>query len=309
MSIGREDELERFKQDINLIQFSAGYSFVYSRNESTGTYAVLRKDSAKEKLVVTKAANGHWIYFNVHNETDCGTIIDFIQNRRTINLGMIRKDLRSWTGDQHIQIQAKTFPSVKASDFSREAVVASFRGTGPCTSSTYLESRGITKPTLMDPRFNNMVRIDAKGNVIFPHYDKQGLTGYEIKNDGYTGFAKQGRRALWSSQCFMDDDTIVFVESAIDGLSYHVVRGRPRCRYHSVAGAIGGMQQSIIVRVLEKARTYGMKVISAFDNDEEGEKYHALIAELAPEGLNIEREAPPEKDWNQIIDRRKVTTQ
>lgn len=306
MPIGREDELERFKQDINLIQYSAGYNFVYSRNESTGTYAVLRKDSAKEKLVVTKAANGHWIYFNVHNETDCGTIVDFIQNRRTINLGMIRKDLRSWTGDQ--QIQAKAFPSVNSSDFNREAVVSAFRRTTPCNSSAYLESRGITESTLSDPRFNNMVRTDSKGNAIFPHYDKQGLTGYEIKNEGYTGFAKQGRRALWSSQCFMDDDTIVFVESAIDGLSYHVVYGRPQCRYHSVAGSIGGMQQSIIVRVLEKARTYGMTVISAFDNDEEGEKYHSLITELAPEGLEVERDIPSAKDWNQIIDRRKVTT-
>lgn len=306
MSLQREDELEQFKQNINLIQYSANYHFVYSKSESTSTYAVLRKSDAsqKEKLVVTKSTNGHWIYFNVHNEMDRGSIIDLIQNRRHINLGIIRKELRSWLGKPEVQIQSKSFPCVSTSNFIRESVVSVFRSTVSCDHSDYLISRGIPDSLLNDLRFRNMVKQDRSGNIIFPHYDKAGLTGYEIKNTEYTGFAKHGRRSLWSSQCFKDDTTLVFVESGIDALSYHQVKGKDAFRYHSVAGAIGGMQQPLIIHVLNKAKMNDWQVVSAFDNDENGNHYHTLLQELAPAELNIVRDIPPTNDWNQLIDLR-----
>jgi hypothetical protein len=36
------------------------------------------------------------------------------------------------------------------------------------------------------------VRIDSRGNAVFPHFDGAGLCGYEIKNQRFTGFAAGG---------------------------------------------------------------------------------------------------------------------
>ena len=51
-------------------------------------------------------------------------------------------------------------------------------------------------------RFAGRIRRDDKGNAAFPHFDEKGLSGYELKNVGFTGFASGGKKALWLSQEF-----------------------------------------------------------------------------------------------------------
>ena len=33
---------------------------------------------------------------------------------------------------------------------------------------------------------------------VFPHFDREGPCGYEIKNQGFAGFAVGGTKGLWS---------------------------------------------------------------------------------------------------------------
>jgi len=67
----------------------------------------------------------------------------------------------------------------------------------------YLENVSLPPcPAAENPRSSPAgIRIDAKGNVVFPHFDQQGLCGYEIKNRGFTGFALRDgtMKGLWSS--------------------------------------------------------------------------------------------------------------
>lgn len=305
ISNNRVDELEAFKKDINLLAFASNeFSYKLSVAESSDVYAVLRKGQ-DDKIIVTKCVNDdHWIYFHVHDGSDRGSIIDLVQKRCSINLGRVRSMLRPWIGKGHIKATSQRFPSVKASNFMREVVISTYSKALKLSNSDYLLSRGILKETLESRRFSNMIRSDERGNTIFPHFDAEGITGYEIKNDSYSGFAKRGRRSLWSSQCFQTDTHAVFVESALDGLSYLQIKGEDHYRCHSVAGAIGGMQQPMIKAVLEKCQRNRLSVISAFDNDENGEKYDRLLNELAPEGLTLTRDRPKLEDWNKGIDRR-----
>ena len=298
----RESELDDFKAKINLIAFASDhFGYTLSKAESSDVYAVLRKNS-DNKLVVTKSVtDNHWVYFNVHDRADCGSVIDLIQNRTSLNLGRVRVILRPWVG---VASQAKvaSFPSVKASSFNREAVLSQFSTMQPIQDIDYLEKRGLQRATIDDPRFRKMIRQDDRKNVIFPHYDPEGVTGYEVKNDGYSGFAKHGRRALWSSQCSRGDEQAIFFESAIDALSHFQLKPNGKTRYHSLGGSIGGQQQPLLKQVLLKCQDQGINVVTAFDNDDSGHRYHELICELS--GTTVDREVPEGDDWNEMIDRR-----
>ena len=57
----------------------------------------------------------------------------------------------------------------------------------------YLEdTRGLPAGIFHSPRFDGCARIDARGNVTFPHVDQDGLCGYELANWTFTGVAAGG---------------------------------------------------------------------------------------------------------------------
>jgi hypothetical protein len=84
--------------------------------------------------------------------------------------------------------------------------------------------------------------------ISFPHFDAGRLAGYELKNGNFTRFATEGTKELWVSNIRIDDDSIVFGESAIDALSYAVlfrnentcyasIGDKPRRRYRPLSPA------------------------------------------------------------------------
>src|ERR1039458_5062314 len=101
----------------------------------------------------------------------------------------------------------------------------------------YLENeRALPASLLESERFAGRVRIDARGNAVFPHFDQEGLCGYEIKNAGFTGFSAGGNKGVWFSQARLDDTRLVFCESAIDALSYAALLPDDHARYASIGG-------------------------------------------------------------------------
>ncbi len=298
-ALNRADELTRFKHQINLVDYAC-YALGYelSRAESSTNSIVIRDPGNGDKVVVAKAANLSWMYFSVRDDRDNGTIIDFVQNRGFANLGLARKELRRWVGRAATQPVKEYAGDLKPADFRPEAVLAKFSTYTKLTQSAYLSQRGIPNTSLAEPRFANMIRQGAKQNVIFPHYHADGLCGYELKNTKFTGFAKYGRRGFWSSQCFATDTRLVIAESAIDCLSYYLLHDRPEhTRFLSSAGSLSGYQQRLILSIL-KDLPPAFEVISAFDNDVSGNKYHAILADLFNEKQALRRDVPQDKDWN-----------
>ena len=168
----------------------------------------------------------------------------------------------------------------------------------PAQAHPYLLSRGITPQTLKDPRFINQVRIDSKGNATFPHRDREGITGYEIKNDKFTGFTPGGTKALWYSDNIMTAQEIIITESALDALSHAQLDEDKTLAYVSLGGSLSGVQKDILKSLIEKAIDRGAWVKVGTDNDEAGNKYFSEICDLAPEDHYIKREKPNHKDWN-----------
>ena len=109
----RVKQLERFKIEINLVDYAQSQGYEYLTRESSPNSAVLRHNSG-DKIVIVTNTQGHGIYFSLLDDKDQGTIIDFVQHRNNFNLGEVRKELRPWLvkGDRSEVIE-KPQPLIK----------------------------------------------------------------------------------------------------------------------------------------------------------------------------------------------------
>jgi hypothetical protein len=300
-----DPELESFKSSIDLRAYAANQGYVFDRKESWRGGSVMRH-SGGDKVIIARDADGHYVYFSVRNDADHGTIIDFVRHRLRLNLGAIRRELRPWVGRQ---AETLPYPTLLPTTTDRMRVETDYARMQESSGHPYLENeRAIPAALLQSARFAGRVRIDARGNAIFPHFDREGLCGFEIKNRGFTGFAPGGSKGLWLSHETPNDNCLVFCESAIDALSYAVLFPNERARYASLGGQLSP-KQCELMRAASACMPGGAKIIAATDADATGGDLadnireaveltgrHDLIFILhQPEGF---------KDWNDQLTNR-----
>jgi hypothetical protein len=146
------------------------------------------------------------------------------------------------------RLPVPVFASLPKTDKDRlkvETAYAAMRDT--IDRHLYLElERALPSALLTEARFAGRVRVDDRGNAIFPHFDAEGLSGYEIKNTGFTGYASGGSKALWLSHEQPEDNRFVVTESAIDALSHAVLFPDDHARYASIGGKPNPQQPELI---------------------------------------------------------------
>jgi hypothetical protein len=125
----QRDELERFKTAINLTEYAAAEGYQLDRRASSRNSVVMRHPGG-DKIVIARGEDDHWIYFSVRDDTDNGSIIDFIQHRRRCSIGEVRRKLRPWVGGSFVRPAPGLYvPEVVA--------VSRCRGTGPGSSGPW----------------------------------------------------------------------------------------------------------------------------------------------------------------------------
>ncbi|QDU98613.1 DUF3991 and TOPRIM domain-containing protein [Lignipirellula cremea] len=309
---GRSDELNGFKTQINLCEFAADRGFVLDRRHSSRSSAVMRHPSG-DKIIVARAANRHWIYFNVHDDRDQGTIIDFLQYRDRLTLGGVRKALRSWTGGSstaNIPTQP-LFEDLVPSEHDAGRVLATWMRAQPIPGAhAYLEQRHISRQVLADPIFADRIRIDGRRNALFPHWNSDAeICGFEVKNAGFTGFAPGGVKGLWASRPRPNDCELYICETAIDALSAAQLFGTERKRFLSTAGQVSPYQSELLRSAATKMPP-GSTILLATDNDPAGRKLaYAIQTSLAAADLpdkQIVTRLPEGEgaDWNDVLRQR-----
>ena len=263
----QDTELDLFKREIDLRQFAVSLGYAMDRRESWRGSTVLRRGG--DKIVVKRNGNGHYVFFSVRDAGDHGTIIDFLQRRKHRSLGVVRQVLRPWIGHPAMPVQ---FPKLEPTSSDRVRVENEYCRMSNSLRHPYLENeRRLPANVLSSPRFTGRVRVDRRGNAVFPHFDVSGLCGYEIKNQGFTGFAAGGKKGLWFSHSRPSDRRLVLAESAIDALSHAVLfpDAEDRTRYASLGGK-PNTKQSELVQLTIARLPEGAEIVAAFDADEAG---------------------------------------
>jgi len=303
VSTTRDPELESFKVEIDLRAYAADRGYALDRKESWRGSSVMRHPNG-DKIIVKIDHDRHYVYFSVRDDSDNGSIIDFVKNRWRSNLGQVRQILRPWIGKA--ASAPSPFPELIPTTKDRMEIERLFRMMEDAPQHPYLENaRRVPSSVLSSPRFLGRIKKDGRGNAVFPHFDLEGLCGYEIKNDGYTGFSKGGEKGLWFSQTDADDNRLVLCESAIDALSHAVLFPANQARYASIGGQMNPKQPALIKATLLKLPAES-EVMAAMDADDDGGKYAEIVrlavVETGRDDLRFVRQEPDSvKDWNDAL--------
>ena len=292
-------ELDTLKrQSFESIASNLGYSRVTGE---TGTSYTLKND-AGDKLIA-RLDGQHWTYFSVHDRSDNGSVLDFVQRRIGGSLGHVRKWLREATNQEILSPTAQSVdlraePASVDPDHCYKKSLAVWNAATWNPEPAYLLSRGLAPATLSDPIFKDCWRVDRSGNVIFPSFDQRGLCGYERRGPDCKAFGKDTRRGLWRSANLWAASTseIMIAEGPIDALSHYQLTGGS-LGYVATGGSLGSRQLELLgllfKRVLRSDRVW---ITVGTDNDPAGDAMYEQIALIAP--MKICRSAAVGKDWS-----------
>jgi hypothetical protein len=300
--MNRGDELEHFKTEIDLVDY-ATRALGFRVDQASGRSARLKKDG--DIIIVARSTDGHYTYFSPLDDKDNGTIIDLVQRRRQLSLGELRRELRQWRGESPQPPSSLPVLRPESHELSLDDRVRLRRRLHyltPTTDHSLLLKRDIPSIVLASERFLGTILADNRGNILFPHKDDHGLSGFEIRSTGFKGFSR-GEKALWISNRLPGDDAILVCESPIDALSYHALYNRPHTQYASTAGGWGPRTGEALLRALERLSGH-RTVLLGFDNDEQGRRYAEKCRQLVePAGATILEALPPNPgmDWNDAL--------
>ncbi len=149
----------------------------------------------------------------------------------------------------------------------------------------------------------------AKFSLIAPHVtfasfppDREGVCGYEIRNQNFKGFSSGGTKGLWVSQSSSNDKKLVICESPLDCLSYHQLFPDDQTRYFATSGTLSEKQKDLLRTAFENIDQKKGEIIIATDRDVAGKEIAQELNKIAPKTAQIFRHVPKyQKDWNEVL--------
>ena len=287
-------ELERFKTEINLSEYAASAGYRLSPRESYKNVAVMRSDDGGKINVTVK--DGHYVYYDWRTEKG-GSIVDFVQNTKGVSLGDVRKELRPWINEHKPSIESARYQHKITPTEKDTAQTIAHAQRLEHRFPAYLAERGIDAEIMTSGRFAGTVYSDPKGNAVFPHINRDGLSGLELHNKGFKHFVNGGEKAVWFSRVYAADNRLVVTESPIDALSYHQLKGDDHTRYVSFGGNMSDRQKDLLQSAIRKMPENAL-IIAATDKDKAGDGFAEQIKAYASEKRFLRDTPEIGKDWN-----------
>jgi len=254
-----------------------------------------------DKIAIKRDSDSHWVFYSFRSDDDHGTILDFVMRRQGVSLGAARKELRSFLG---LPLQnVPTYPPLPKVAKDRIRVERMYQRMKTAHAHPYLETaRGIARDILGSRRFAGRIRIDGHGNAVFPHFDSDGLCGFELRNANFKGFSTGGAKGLWSSHRDDGDTHLTVCESGIECLSYAMLFPNPTNRFASIGGNPSPLQKELLRRAASGMPENAV-IVSAMNADAAGRELAGTVRDAVrltgrsdlhyemtePEGFN---------DWN-----------
>lgn len=282
-------QLENYKINIDLVVFAVNHGYTIDIKKDSPSWKFLRHSDG-DALIIHRNPNGHYFYTNVYNSDDCGTIIDFVQQKilNYNNLGEVRKYLDNFSGSGNIVTSKHSLNTTEKKSIDN---LFEYYKLYKLSNTTYLNSRGISDETLLsDPFINRIFNRNHEGengisyiNTVFPIYNKSGICGLDQKNKGLKSFLSGSVRAngFWRSN-YSDSSPIknlFVIESPVDGISHYELNPfkKDNNLYLATCGTPSHQQISHIEAFLNHEKLQPEKLAIAFDNDCPGEMFTAQL--------------------------------
>lgn len=292
-----ERELDAIRK-LPLVAIARRFGYELHQASRPTDASVKMVDSGGDTIVIKQDRAGGDRWFSVTDAGRNGGVVEFVQSKIGGSLGNVRQAMRADIGDAGFVTVPATARPMTNPDADHVAARRAWMTAKPIQRSAYLESRGLSRETIAV--YSATIRQDARGNLLFGHTDQAGnITGFEVKNREYAGFAKGGVKNL---AVFGDSATaarVVITESGIDALSKAQLEGRRQdSAYVSLGGAPGRRTLERLMTIAPRAA----EIVIATDNDLAGEQMaHTLRTALGGRrGVVVVRGAPPVEgeDWN-----------
>lgn len=309
-------EWDDYKRNINFIAYARHHGYETDEVESTPrgnpTNWVLRRASDNAKLLVRHTGEC-WVYRDMRDDTNRGTIIDFVQKEKgfpkgfgTAGFGMVLKELRAYSGAAPALSALPHAKPAVPRKVDRSAVAGIWAAAQVVELPRYLvQERQIPAALLRDRLFAGTFREDARSNIVFPTYDREGLLGVELRNRN--GFRLQwpegNTKGIWLSHSPAATKQLVLTESPIDAMSYAALFRPSKTRFVSTGGALSKAGGEYL-RQLAEGLEAGSAVVLGLDNDPGGVAVAAQARQVLPPSLEVREHLPVGcKDWNDALKR------
>lgn len=303
-------EIQRFKTDINLVEFAERqYGFQIrldkcSKANVAKGYNIVMSNGVDHILVSQKQDTHEWVYADAGDikAKVGGDIFRMIEWQESKKFGDAIKTLRTYTGAPDYTPQARiNLTNDRGPEKDLNKIHKAIAHRKPVETSDYLEqTRQIARETFTHPLFMDRVLKGYNGFIIFPHHNENGLVGYEYRGVGGKGFAKHGYKGLWFSQVPKVVDQVVFTESPIEALCHFEFHHQPKnTLYISAGGTWKAEVSQLIAKVMNKYPE--AKIVAAYNNDKGG---HDQTRDLEKIALTIGRKVVVTmpsisgQDWN-----------
>ena len=285
---------------LDLRDYLARDGFVLDEKDSSPNSFKMRGPTCS--LVVKQREDGVWVYFNLSDRSDNGTIIEYIKRRcgAGLRIGHIKEHVRGKLGDGFFRgpiVPGVPRPVVHAPrDLSQ--VAAKWRAAGPIWGLPYyLKSRGLSADTVS--AYASALKMDERGNILFSHTNEQGqVVGYEVSGFKFKGFGKGGVRLICRLGPLEGGEPvkIALTESGVDALSLAQLVGRRDALFCSTGGALSRHTLGQITALA--AKHPAAEILLAFDNDDAGEAFAKEVKRALQGREKVRRLLPKLKDWN-----------
>ena len=297
-----DNEIRSFKKEVNLAEFLRKHG--YTKEKELGKGGLLLKNPDGERILVATSLNKHGVYFNVHDATDAGSIIEFLMRRNEGNFRQVQNELREWLKSWCATWRLEEYVRPLLSTSEQHKILLDLARMSQETNESLIKERRI--PSLIG--FSGQVLTDSSGNKVFPYFLKGQITGYEIETGDPPGFSTRGEKGLWVFQGLGRGSTqITICQSGMDCLNHAQRHPDQDSDYVSIAGSLSDAQKAELGVIARMASMYGIKIVVALGADPFGE---ILVEELKvvfqKEGVEPTREIPENgKNWYENLQQQK----
>lgn len=289
--------LEWYKINVNLVEIMQKHGFAISKGSTMRDKRMTRVQESgdKEVFVVRRNKLDHQTYWSPFDDTIKGsTIIDFVMSEYgLVKMRDVVRRIDHLLADKDVTYSTAPVVRKEQIDYNKYlARCTELRNIG------YLESRGISKETVMQPMFKRVLK-NLKGgkagivNIAAVLYNATGVCGLQVKNDDYVRTYGDRQSGIFLSGMSNDSgplDQLYITESFEDCIAgYELLMDiliDTNVRFVGSCGSLSSDQVKVIDQLCFHHKPH--EIILAFDNDINGIFYATKLIANTKYAVNDE---------------------